>query len=274
VNLEEELDPIMGLLNVMTELGEADMQNLTEDEAELIRTLGETFSRSKLLAPIVGDVLFAATDAWQNGEEFMGSEKPSMGEGEGADLLAPFMDTLLDILHDDAKNSELLRADIATLADVISILVRKDVMNKLESAEDMSALVGSDGFVTEMVKTLEANESMKRLIPEITKIGMSAIGQLVTVPEGELENYDEFMDDVAGALNDISSMSKEEQVEKLTDSLNEALGEIDVEIDETILDLYSTTLIEEIVEKNDGELTAEDVKAYFEEYANKMSAIQ
>jgi hypothetical protein len=115
---------------------------------------------------------------------------------------------------------------------------------------------------------------MKRLIPEITKIGMSAIGQLVTVPEGALENYDEFMDDVAGALNDISSMSKEEQVEKLTDSLNEALGEIDVEIDETILDLYSTTLIEEIVEKNDGELTAEDVKAYFEEYANKMSAIQ
>jgi hypothetical protein len=43
VNLEEELDPIMSLLNVMNTLGETEMQNYTEREAELIRSLGEAW---------------------------------------------------------------------------------------------------------------------------------------------------------------------------------------------------------------------------------------
>lgn len=268
VNLEEELDPILAMLNSLTELGETEMQNYGEREAELIRALGTSFRDSKLLAPIVGDVLFAATDAWQNGEDFLGAEKPSMGEGEGGELLDPFLDTLLDILHDDAKTPDLLSADIETLADVISILVEKDVMNKLQNPEEMRTVLGGDGFVKAMIDTLETNESMKRLIPEITKIGMSAISQIVTVPEDAEETYGEFMDDIADALNDLSELSKEEQVETLTEHLNTAFEEVEVEIDKEILDLYSSTMIEEIVEKNNGELTADDVKAFFESYAN------
>lgn len=269
VNIEAEMDPILTMLNSLAELGEVEMQNYGEREAELIRSLAESFGDSKLLAPLVGDVLYGATDAWQNDEDFLGTEKPTMGEGEGSDLFAPFMDTLLDILHDDAKTPDLLRADIETLADVISILVEKDVMGKLENGDDLMTTLGGDGVVTAIIETLESNESMSRLVPEIKNIGMSAIAQIVIVPEGAEEEYGEFMDDIAGALNDLSDKPKEEQIATLTESLNTAFEDADVTIDKEILDLYSSTMIEEIVEKNDGELTADDVREFFKTYVKE-----
>jgi hypothetical protein len=268
VNLEKELDPIMGLLNVMTELGETEMQNYTEHEAELIRSLGEDFGRSKLLAPIVGDVLFAATDAWQRGEEFMGAPKPDMGEA--SELFGPFMDTLLDILHDDAKNPDLLKKDIQTFADVIAILAKSGVMANLENTDELLATLGGDGVVKSMITALGENESMKRLIPEVTNLGVRAIGQVLNIPENVESVYGDFMDDVAGALNSVADLPADQQIDTLTSHLTTAFGDAGVAIDAEILDFYSASMIQDLVENNDGEVTAADVQAFFLIYSENV----
>ena len=270
VNLEEELDPVLGLLMNIAELVETEMQNYGEREAELIRSIGTTFTQSKLLAPIVGDILYGATDAWLNGEEFLGTEKPDMGEA--SDLFAPFVDTMLEILHDDAKNSEQLGLDIQTLADVISILVDNRVMANLENTEDMLATLGGEGVVESMITALGENQSMKRLIPEVTNLGIRAIGQILNIPQDVDAVYGDFMGDVADSLNEISHMPKDQQVSALTDRLTTAFDDAGVAIDREILDFYSASMISDLVEKKDGEVTAEDVKAFFLIYAENASA--
>ena len=269
VNIEEELDPILILVMNITELGEVPMENYTEREAELIRSIGTSFTQSKLLAPIVGDVIFAATDAWANGEEFMGTPKPEMGEAD--ELFGPFMDTLLDILHDDAKTPDLLQKDIQTLADVIAILVKSGVMSNLNDTEALVGTLGGEGVVEDMIETLGTNESMKRLIPEVTNLGVRAIGQILSIPADIDAVYGEFMDEVADALNEIASKPESEQVEILSDRLSSAFDDAGVAIDSEILDFYSASMIHDLVDSNNGEVTAEDVKAFFLLYAENVA---
>lgn len=265
VIIEEELDSVLALLMSITELGETEMQNYGQREADLIRAIGESFKDSKLLAPIVGDILYGATDAWLNGEDFLGMEKPNMGEA--SELFGPFVDALLEILHDDAKTPDLLQNDIQTLADVIGILVENEVMANIENTEALLATLGGDGVVESMIETLGANESTKRLIPEVTNLGVRAIGQVLNIPQDVESVYGDFMDDVADTLNHIATMPESQRVEELSERLSSAFDDAGVAIDASILDFYSASMIHDLVDNNSGEVTSEDVQAFFLIYA-------
>ena len=268
VYIEEELKPVLGLLMNITDLGKTEMSQYGAHEAELIRSIGESFNESKLLAPIVGDILYAATDSWLNGEEFLGTKKPDMGEA--TELFGPFVDALLEILHDDAKTAELLQGDIQTLADVIAILVQNDVMANLGNTETLLETLGGNGVVEEMIETLGANNSTKRLIPEVTNLGVRAIGQVLNIPQNVEAVYGDFMDEVANALNDIANLPESQRVEELTDRLSGAFDDAGVAIDAEILDFYSASMIHDLVDNNQGEVTTADVQAFFLLYAEHM----
>ena len=269
VNLRKEVKPVMGLVVTVSELGGTELSEYGIREADLIRSLGTSFKESKLLAPIVGDVLFAATDAWLNGETFLDMEKPSMGEDD--QLFGPFLDRLFLVLHDDAKDAELLQADIQTLADVIAIFVQNDVIANLDNEEKLVETLGGDGVVKTMIETLGKNESMKVLIPEVTNLGVRAIGQVLNIPANADEVYGEFMDEVAAAINSTASMTEEQRVETLTQQLTTAFDEAGVAIDPEILDFYSASMLRDLVDNNDKAVTAEDVKAFFNIYAENSA---
>ena len=270
VNLRQELNPILNMAVTVMELGETEFTEYGTREAELIRSVGESFNQSKLLAPIVGDIVYGATDAWMKGETFLDMEKPSMGEQD--ELFGPFMDKLFQILHDDAKASDRLQKDIQTFADIIAIFVDSGVLANLEDEEKLVETLGGDGVVKSMVETLGQNESMKPLIPEITNLGVRAIGQVLKIPANADEVYGEFMDEVAIAINNTAALSDEKRVEVLTEQLTTAFDEAGVAIDPEILDFYSASMLHDLVENNDKPVTAEDVKAFFNIYAENASA--
>lgn len=272
VKLEEELNPVLGLVANISELGKTEFANYSTKEAELIRALGTSFEDSKLLAPIVGDILYAATDAWMNGEAFLGVEKPDLGEA--TELMGPFVDALLEVLHNDAKTAELLQADINTLADVIATLVQHGVIANLNNTEELVAALGGEGVVNSLITTLGANESTKCLIPEVTNLGIRAIGQVLKVPQDVESVYGDFMDDIAGALNDVSSLSEAEQVEVLSERIDAAFDEAGVPIDDEIVDFYSASLVHDLIENNpNGEITSADVQAFFQIYAENAGEV-
>ncbi len=269
VQVEEELDPVLAMVLRISELGENELANYGEKEAEIIRAIGESFDDSKLMAPIVGDILYAATDAWMKGETFLGAEKPSMGES--SELFDPFADTLFEILHEDAKTADLLREDVKTVAEIVATLAQHGVLANMNNTETLLTTLSGEGVVESLINTLGENQSMKRLIPEVTNLGVRAIGQVLNLPVDADAVYGDFMDDVAGALNEISTLSGEEQVSALSARLETAFDEAGVPIDDEILDFYSASMVHDLVENNpNGEVTSADVQAFFLLYSENV----
>ena len=266
VNLREETSAILGLLMTVSELGETEMKDYGPHEVELLRSLGDSFGESDLVAPIVGDILYGATDAWLEGEDFMGAEAPRLGEDDAT--FGPFMNTLLQILHDDAKETDLLQKDIATFADVMAILIEKDVMANLDNSDVLMEKLSGDGVVKSLIQTLKQNESMEPLVDEVMAMGMRAIGQVLVVPENAEEQYGEFMDEVAASLNKVANIPADQRVEVLTNELNKAFGNAEVAIDSEILEYYTEDILSELVDNKDGEVTEEDVREYFRAHSN------
>ena len=265
VNLTEEMGSIITLLQQVSELGQTEFADYSKEQAEIIRAIGNSFGKSKLLSPIVGDILYAATDAWLQGETFLGMERPALGES--AALLDPMLTALLEILHDDAKNTLMLQADVQTTAELVAILAQNSVFAHLSDSDELMSTLGKDGVVSTLVTTLGSNDSMKRLIPEIMNLGVRAIGQVLTLPVDTAAVYDSFMNTVADTLNDVRNLPEQERIETLSGELESAFDNAGIDVDVQVLDFYSTAIVHDLLENNSAAVTPADVQAFFVLYA-------
>jgi hypothetical protein len=219
VKVSEELSSLIKLAQQAVELSKTELPNYGVEQAAIISSIGDSFADSKLLAPIAGDVIYAATDAWLKGEPFVNIERPSLGED--GEILEPALTALLEILHDDAKETLLLQADVKTVAELVSVLARNGVFANLSNTDALLETLGGN-VVSEMVTTLGNNQSMKRMIPEIMNIGVRAIGQVLSIPADAEQVYDSFMNDVADTLNDVRDLPEQERVQSLSAELETA----------------------------------------------------
>ena len=265
VILEEEMGAMITLAQQVTELSKTEFKDYSEEQAEIIRAIGNSFGESKLLSPIVGDVLYAATDAWLAGDTFLGIEKPSMGDS--AEMLDPLMTALLEILHDDAKETLLLQADVQTTAELVAVLAQNGVFAKLDDTDALMSTLGGEGVVSTLITTLGSNESMKRLVPEIMNLGVRAIGQVLSIPADAEAVYGSFMDTVADSLNSVRDLPEQERIETLSGELETAFDNAGIDIDTQVLDYYSTAILHDLVDNNAEQVTSEDVQAFFVLYA-------
>lgn len=270
VKLEEELDSVTVMFGYVMELSQTELQGYGEEEAQILLAIGDAFDDSKLLTPIAGEILYAASNAWMNGEAFLGIEKPNMGESNA--LFEPFIDALLEIVNEDAQTDLLLQGDVKTITEMAAILSSNGVLANLNNTDDLLATLSGDGMVKELVQILGTNNSMKRLIPEMTNLGVRAIGQVLSIPQNADAVYESFMDDVTVALNDLGNISEAEQIATLSDRLNTAFDEAGIVIDDEVLELYATSMTHDLVENNpNGQVTSADVKAFFLLYADHVT---
>lgn len=264
VKVSEELASIITLADQVIALSKTEFANYGEEQAAIISSIGDTFADSKLLTPIVGDVIYAATDAWLNGETFIGMAMPSLGEQ--GELLEPMVVALLEILHDDAKDALLLQADVKTTAELVSIMARNGVFANLNNTDALLSSL-SGGAISDMVTTLGNNQSMKRMVPEIMNLGVRAVGQVLSIPADTAAVYDNFMNTVADELNDLRDMPTQERIPALSAKLSTAFDNAGMDIDEQVLDFYATAMLHDLVDGNPNDVTAADVQAFFVLYA-------
>ena len=269
VSLREETNTLVNLAGGVMKLSSTDMANYGSDEAKIIRTLGDSFTESKLLTPIAGDVLYAATDAWMKGEEFYGVGKPAVGGDYGA-IVNPTVDALVGIVHDDAPVSDTLRSDVLTLTEMGAIVIENGLLSQLNDTAGLMSALNNEAMVTDLVTVLGENQSMKRLIPEMTNLGIRAMGHFLNIPEDTQQVYDTFLNDVTNALNS-GDFSDPEQIKALSEKVGTAFDNAGIAVDDEILDLYMTGMILDLVENNPrGEVTPADVQAFFMIYSQNV----
>ena len=271
VNAMDEMDAYLTLADGALEIINSSDGAIDTEEAQAVRLMGTSFAKSKLLTPITGDVLYVATNAWMDGQTFCGMEKPSVGEFDP--VVEPTLDAVMEILNVDALAVESLRSDVLTLSEVGAIVVENGVLTNVNDTAALLSSLDNEVMVKGMVTALGNNNSLKRLIPEVTNLGVRALGHFLNIPQNTKQVYDTFLTDVSTALNN-GDMSDPEEIKKLSEQVGTAFDEAGVFIDDEILDLYVTGMIHDLVDNNPKEeITPEDVQAFFILYARNMQTV-
>ena len=271
IDLSEELDSIASFGCNIYSLTKKDFAEYGEPEALVFTAIADSFDDSVLLPTIAGEVIYSATEKWLANETFLGAAKPTFGEMNA--IFAPFFDTLLDVLHEDATDYQALQADFHTVAEMVSTFAKHGVFSKMSDTEKLMTALSSDGIVESMITTLGKNESMKVLIPEITNMGVRAVATTLGIPADVNDVYGDFMNDVASAVNYSKALEGETRAQQLTTDLTAAFDKAGIPVDTEIIDCYSVSMINDLIENTEkDEITTDDVQAFFAVYALTTNA--
>ncbi|MBQ8439512.1 MAG: rod shape-determining protein MreD [Clostridia bacterium] len=264
-HLNDEVGAVTSFSCKVYRLTKTKLANMDDREAQLMEEIAESIEDSTLLSAIAGEVVYTAADNWKSDKEFLGVSRPHVD-----DLFDPLISTLVDIFHQDSQNIPQLQDDLHTLADVISVLSKHDILANLSKPEVLIDKMSGGTAINEMTDVLNANESMKVLIPEVTNLGVRAIANTLGLSPEEAKLHDEFMSEIANTLNDVKHMEDREAQETLiNDRLEAEFVKSGLEVDRETIESYSGSMIDDLLTKmdEDQDLTESDMQAFFITYA-------
>lgn len=258
--------------NLLT-LANHEIQDYGAAEAKAIGNLTESFEDSVMLPSLAGEIIYYTTDAWEQNESFMGVEKPELGEGKTTQLFTEAFDHILDAFQGDARKSDNLREDFATLSELVSIMANDGIFRTLRSGDmdQMIRQLSSGTTLADMVEVLHGNSRFSILVTDLTNIGMRVIAEALNLPENSEELYENFKTEIADAVNEVKASGK--TAEELAEDLKTALDNSGVEFDTdpTVLELYATALLEDYQDVET--VTPEDIGEFFKVFDEVSGAV-
>ena len=261
---------LMSEVNALTHFGcnvykislNTDVTGYGPEQAELILDTAVSFGESELLPTVAGELIFAVTDSWKNGEDFWGMAKPSLDE-----IMAPFFNDLIDLLHADAHSNDNLREDVTTTATVLAILAQNQTFRHLSNTEALLTNLSEGTAIKDIIVTLGSNSRMSVLVHDVTNIGMRAVATALQVPGNTQEIYDNFINNTTALLSTLESVEEAERVPAIQSKLSEELSKAGVDVDEDILECFAIVINEDIAACN-GQITPDFLIGLFTAYAD------
>ncbi len=253
-NLNDEIDAIASLVGDITPLSKTEPAKYTDKEFKVIEKLGSSVTKSKLICALVYDVLNEAVAAWDDGKTFMEMPKPSLDP-----TVDPIINKSLSIMAKDASNVKYLKEDINTLSSVIVKIFRNT------NGGDMQSALLADGLVRELLTTINENERMRPLIPAITNIGLSIVGDSLGIDANAAASYKKLNTAIANELKASAALTPDERqtnMEKAIDSAFSGFGITDISDTEISIIAMSAISHFDGSAKPIAEVTADDVAVF------------
>ena len=263
VHLMSEVDALSDFAcDVLLISRNTDIAGYGPEQAQLILDAAVSFGASELLPTVAGEMIFAVTEKWMNGEAFWGMEKPSLGE-----TVDPFFNNLLALLHDDAHSNDNLREDITTAANVLAILANNNTFKHISDTDALLKNLGEGSALHDLIMTLGKNSRMSVLVHDVTDLGMRAVATALKVPGNTQEIYDGFINNTTEFLKTLDTVEEEEKVTAISGKLSEELSRAGVDVDEDIIECFAIVINEDIA-SFDGEITPDFLIGLFSAYAD------
>lgn len=242
-----------------------DVAGYGPEQAELILNAAVSFGGSEVLPTVAGEIIFAVTEKWMNGEAFWGMEKPVLGE-----VMDPFFNDLITLLHADAQNNANLKEDVATTAKVLAVLAQNQTFKHLSDTAALMKHLGETTAVRDIIVALGENSRMSVLVHDVTDLGMRAVATALKVPGDTQEIYDTFINNTTDFLRTLDQVNEEERVAAIGNKLSDELSRAGVEVDGEIVECFAIAINEDIASL-DGEITTEFLVGLFTAYASEAS---
>ncbi len=258
VYVRDEFAAIAGLVGDIMPLTKAGAPtNYGEAEADTLVAIVNSLTGSKFLTAVGSEAIYFLTDDMVSGEKPM-----VMADNE---LFGGLITKAITVIHDDAKDTKYFAEDLKTFAEMASALIKGGVLSNMGDTDALMEELSGGDTIKNVIVALGENKRMKSLIPEVTNIGIEAIASFVDVKDDANDAYNDLLNTIADDLNSVKNMDDAEaQISELSQKLISAFDHAGIVIDKKNIDLYSTAMIEEIVnEKGDADVTAEDVQNFF-----------
>ncbi len=257
VHIKDEFGAIVGLVGDVMPLTKAGAPTeYGEEEADILVAAVNSLTSSKFLTAIGSEAVYFLTDDMVSGEKPM-----IMADNE---MFGDLITRTITIVHDDAKDTTLFAADLKTVAQMASELIKGGVLSNMEDTDALMEELAGGSTIKNVIVVLGQNDSMKCLIPEVTNIGIEAIASFVEVKADADEAYNELLDTIAADLNSVKGLDDENKATELASKLADAFDHAGVVVDKDAVDLYAAAMILEIASmRDDATVTASDVQAFF-----------
>ena len=122
-------------------------ENIANDQkAQAVRDFSISFGNTQVFPILLSDVISAASEEWDDGNEFLGIEAPSNDEG--------FEGILMGCITDTTK--ETIKEDVRALAEIVAIVIENDYIDTLE--DDVMGLVENEDVTSQILLICIENE--------------------------------------------------------------------------------------------------------------------
>lgn len=239
--------------------------NYAERNNGLITGIAQDINSSATLPFLSKTIVRSVTEAWNNGEAYMGISKPSVGS-----QFEELFDQALGILNEDSVSTEFFSDDLTTVAQLFELLATDGVFQQLEDGSTSSVqLLGMTSTVKSAISILESNPRTARLVPEIHRITFSTVSKYLISDSAYSAEYDTIVTDVAGVLDDTSELPREERTEAVKDKISEVLEGSDIQVSDSLMNTAADAVVD-YYDKKGGEISTDTeqlVKDFLESYA-------
>lgn len=256
--LADEMTNLFDIANCVVLLTD-DVENYGNAQVEAFHKSADDLAKSKLLANLASDIISTASEKWLNNEEFMGISSINAGE-----MMDPTINSVLKVFSTSTADN--ISSDFHTVGNVFKVLAENDVFKNTGNSEEMLSLLGKKGVVSGVVDAIDANERMVPIGDEIRALSVRSLASVLGIPEGEDEEYNALMGNIADVMNNASEAEKHETVKA---GVVDALSNYGVEVEGEAADEITNSLITDLGDKEN--VTDEDVKEFFAFYAMENS---
>lgn len=257
VYLKNDLSALIAIVSSIQELG-GDMSDYGDEQLDTLDGLVDSVDSSPLIKHMLAGVISDASGKWLAGETFIGVSKFSEGE-----LLDPTIDTMLGVMA--TSDVKTIGSDLRTMADILKILIRNDMLADSGDYEQMLKKLGENDVIKELLVTANDNERMSVISDEIAKLSIRALASAIGVPEDADERYDDLMNEIASILNESSRLDDEARYERVLTELVTALDDYGVKADGAAAENIAAGIIADL-----GDIyfvKSSDVEEFFMVYA-------
>lgn len=262
IMLEQEITSIITVVENAGTLGEDEIANYDEDQSTAVQGMVDGVEQSGLLSHLGAGVLSSLSNAWLEGDAFMGISSPDVD----ADLKGILDAFLLVFSTSDAAN---IGGDLQTFADIFDLMVDHGLFALLSNEDQGDEADGnvftekltSGEVVGDFYAVLDKNPRMYPVKIAIADTGMRILLNELGGTADELrESHPELLEEMATALKEVPvNDAGEIDSEQLNTDITAALNNNGVEVDSSAVDLVVDSFVDEFTAEELQTLTSDEV---------------
>ena len=131
----------------------------TNDSVEAIQKIYNVARKSEVMQSVIVDLVPKMASNWTSGEKFLGMDMPVTGD---------LKDIMTDVLRVfNTKEFSILDKNINILIDVIRVANNHNIVESVNSGEDILDVIDNGSFVKDEINTLADSSEFRRVLPNI-----------------------------------------------------------------------------------------------------------
>lgn len=268
VTLKNEVKVLAKMVNTVTSTDES-----TNSMIAAVDAVAEGVDSSPIVKSLAANIMSGMSNAWLNGEKFMGIEKTSMGK-----WFDPVVDVTLEIFATEDKAH--VQEDLKCISDFMHAA---DDIGIINAGDEAFQVFSEKGNFARMLATIENNDRMLPLIDELNILSIKVFADDLGFADNNKEIYDDLLESIGDKINqhteglisrdtaradilnefmdhgiDLSDEAAQDLCEGLLDEYDSVYSNMPDRVREFFM-LYSAAANATLVENADGTLSANGV---------------